>query len=318
MTFRKKASALLIASIGIFGGLQYIKAQINPFVPVVQRQQELQVQNFYDTHEVIELKPSPLEMVILGYHEGVLLAKGSFDVTRNRHTEHEVRVTSEMPNSDLANGTLDVVIQVMENYPPYMLREQCNIQAIYITSNIYRNDERANGIAFSEGILLISEQDIPTHPGYSTAIKVTHHEIGHGCIHGREPEREKFYTSWNQIAIDHGTPIEYIGDDWKELDHASIYPGVARSYSLSNPAEAFATMWEEIMTNNNTAHKRADADALYLKYMYEVMYYMLKWSGGLMDLEVFELLARNDKVDRDYYERTFGDRAFMFRPAEKE
>jgi len=315
MNFRKNAVSFLIGGASVLASLQCINAQQNPFNPVEQKQiQEQRNLELYESNsQIINLDNISLESKVLGEFEGTIIASGSFDLTRNT-INGPVRLQSEIVQDDMLETPLKTLLEVMETYPPYMLKERCNIHAIYLTANIVRNNERLNGLALSEGIILLGIRDIPIDYNFFELKRIAHHEIFHGCEFGIISNREEFDNQWITIAREHNAEIEYIGDAWKNLNHSATYPGVSRTYSKESPTEHRATTWEDIITNYTHAHWRFREDPLYQKYFYKTIQLMREWSNGLMDHEVYGLIARKEIVDRDYYIRTFGDNSFLFAP----
>ncbi|MFT4309247.1 MAG: hypothetical protein ACMXYL_02050 [Candidatus Woesearchaeota archaeon] len=306
---RRLGIAGIIAGVAALGAINVINA--NPFTSINPK-------TTISYEDVIA--PASPSFDNIGEYQGIKLLSGMISLQSNTTIGLE-RLESPTPNEESVESALETILGAVDNYPPYMLREQCNLQAIYLTGPVTRTLENeygtensmVGGIAFRGGVMAIAIPD--SNIRYDRVRSTTHHEIKHICEFANVDNQVAFDNEWINLSKEHGASGEYLGEQWRNYQsHATNIMGFPNSYSMKNPVEHRAVMWQEVMGNYTNAHYRFRDDKAYQQLFYHTIRTMREWSDGMMDHEVYGLIARGEVVDENYYIRVFGDDAYRFRP----
>jgi hypothetical protein len=279
---RKRAMQYLLLGTAVFGYLN-ISAGQPQILP--QRAQ------YIDT---LETELPDVRDRIIGSYYGIPFYYGELNIARQ---SGEATISGNEPRRDIAMSAVDIISDAMSKYPPCMLRDICNVQLVYMTSGLERNDEKVDGLALSDGAIVLEVM----HLSRLNLERITHHEIYHMCEMANVTSMQAHDELWIGIGMDSGLEPDYTGEEWYGLNHSMRIEGFPNTYSTKNPMEHRATFWEKVMIPHEKTMERISSDIAYEALYNATVQFMKEWSGGIMDEDVHAMIQRGDTVNQAYY-----------------
>jgi hypothetical protein len=277
-----------------------------------------QTNNYSDLNNPIQIAQTltnlpSIEDRIIGNHEGTIIFYGPIDIALNGNNS-TYKITGNDPTAETALSVLERIVNTISQFPPYMIKEKCNVDIVYLTTDLNRADEDVVGLAIpTRGTIILDLREQNLYGNFFESIVL--HENYHMCELNTIDDIKTHDDEWIDYFIQYGGTAQYYGDEWNKWDPNILYIGYPSVYSLKDPVEHRATMWVDTMTRYTDAHlHRFRDDRTYKMLFYRTMQLMREWSNGMIDHEVYGLIAKGIDVNQQYYINTFGDYAFQFKP----